>query len=223
MCSNYWVYNTLEMWLMCETFTILYYRPLFCFIFPWAWLLHREVITELLYFIMQDNRTKHHWNHVLLDLRGKRFQQVQRGLLHQCFSPFSKIQQIQCPHTLSLLLSARDDGLLYCSVCQRADGHESEPCPSTHTNTHAPAVCVVKGCVVRWKWKSRVQCWSLALTSHTLTHTRRLCVPGQVSAAQSRLYPSSHHMDRYWSQNTEREAGMDGRRGGSGEKDGGMK
>lgn len=40
-------------------------------------------------------------------------------------------------------MAASNDGLLYCSVCQRADGHGSEPWPSEHSDTHIPAVRVV--------------------------------------------------------------------------------
>lgn len=134
------------------------------------------------------------------------------------------LSKIHCPYcSLPKMMG-------YCTECQRADGHGSEPCPSMHTNTHASLLCVLlwyESCVGeagleievtvekgsgdlllspsqththRWIWGPRQD----TSHKHTHKHTLRWCVSGQVSAAQSRLDPSSHHMDWYWSQNTER-------------------
>lgn len=118
------------------------------------------------------------------------------------------------------------DGWLNCAKCQGADGHEGRP--------HTP-LCVLlwfrvtccKRQVLEVEGTGDDSCCdhcSFATTKHTIpgfkiitttkqkiawywvcARTLRWCVPGQVSAEQSRLCPSSHHMD--WNCSQEHRAG----------------
>lgn len=108
------------------------------------------------------------------------------------------------------------DGGLYSTECQGADGHEGRP----HTLPLCVLLCFgVTRCErlgleveVTRDDRSCDRCFFVTTKKkmHLLvknnnngedlilsarTHTLRWCVPGQVSAERSRLYPSSHHMD----------------------------